>query len=87
MRLEKEILLRYHQKGDSGLRLTRARSVIIDVLIQCLFTYAKEVAKESMGQIKPVHFGNWDTVGVTSPHSDIDLMFAPKHPWEIFGSA
>ena len=24
MRLEKEMLLRYHQKGDSGLRLTRA---------------------------------------------------------------
>ena len=37
VRLEKEMLQRYHLKGDSGLRLTRARSIIIDVLIQNLF--------------------------------------------------
>ena len=36
LRLEKEMLHRYHQKGDSGLRLTRARAVIIDVLIQTI---------------------------------------------------
>ena len=34
LRLEREMLLRYHRKGDSGLRLTRARAVIVDVLIQ-----------------------------------------------------
>ena len=33
VRLEKEMLQRYHLKGDSGLRLTRARSIIMDVLI------------------------------------------------------
>ena len=42
------MLQRYHLKGDSGLRLTRARSIIIDVLIQNLFSYALRVAEESL---------------------------------------
>ena len=50
MRLEKEMLHRYHQKGDSGLRLTRARSVIVDVLIQNLFAYAMDVAEAKHGE-------------------------------------
>lgn len=77
MRLEKEMLLRYHQKGDSGLRLTRARSVILDVLIQNLFAYAMDVAKESMAKTKPMCVlatGGYGR-GELSPHSDIDLMF------------
>ena len=47
MRLEKEMLQRYHQKGDSGLRLTRARSVILDVLVQNLFSFALQALEES----------------------------------------
>ena len=77
MRLEKEMLHRYHQKGDSGLRLTRARSVIVDVLIQNLFAYAMDVAKQSMAKIKPMCLlatGGYGR-GELSPHSDIDLMF------------
>ena len=77
MRLEKEMLLRYHQKGDSGLRLTRARSVIMDVLIQSLFAYAMEVAFESIDRVKPMCIlatGGYGR-GELSPHSDIDLMF------------
>ena len=77
MRLEKEMLLRYHQKGDSGLRVTRARSVILDVLIQNLFSYAIEVANETIGKIKPMCVlatGGYGR-GELSPHSDIDLMF------------
>ena len=77
LRLEKEMLLRYHQKGDSGLRLTRARSVILDVLIQNLFAYAMDVAKESMAKTKPMCMlatGGYGR-GELSPHSDIDLMF------------
>ena len=54
LRLEKEMLHRYHQKGDSGLRLTRARAVIMDVLIQTLFKWAILVANESMGGSKPM---------------------------------
>ena len=75
--LEKEMLLRYHQKGDSGLRVTRARSVILDVLIQNLFSYAIEVANETIGKIKPMCVlatGGYGR-GELSPHSDIDLMF------------
>ena len=77
MRLEREMLLRYHQKGDSGLRVARARSVILDVLIQNLFSYAIEVANETIGKIKPMCVlatGGYGR-GELSPHSDIDLMF------------
>ncbi len=77
VRLEKEMLQRYHLKGDSGLRLTRARSIIIDVLIQNLFSYALRVAEESLVRIKPMCVlatGGYGR-GELNPHSDIDLMF------------
>ena len=77
LRLEKEMLYRYHQKGDSGLRLTRARSVIMDVLIQCLYNWALQVAQESMGGVKSMSIlatGGYGR-GELSPLSDIDLMF------------
>ena len=77
VRLEREMLQRYHLKGDSGLRLTRARSIIIDVLIQNLFDYALRVADESLVKIKPMAVlatGGYGR-GELSPHSDIDLMF------------
>ena len=77
VRLEKEMLHRYHLKGDSGLRLTCARAIIIDVLIQNLFTYALKVAEESLVKIKPMSIlatGGYGR-GELSPHSDIDLMF------------
>ena len=54
LRLEKEMIHRYHQKGDSGLRVTRSRAVIIDVLIQFLYNWAIRVAKDSMGVTKPM---------------------------------
>lgn len=77
LRLEKEMLLRYHRKGDSGFRLTRARAVIVDVLIQRLFAFAKEVAIEAMGKLRPMCIlatGGYGR-GELCPHSDIDLMF------------
>lgn len=77
LRLEKEMLLRYHRKGDSGFRLTRARAVIVDVLIQRLFEFAKEVAEESIGKLRPMSIlatGGYGR-GELCPHSDIDLMF------------
>lgn len=77
LRLEKEMLIRYHRKGDSGFRLTRARAVIVDVLIQRLFAFAKEVAIESMGKLRPMCIlatGGYGR-GELCPHSDIDLMF------------
>ena len=77
VRLEKEMLHRYHLKGDSGIRLTCARAIIIDVLIQNLFSYALRVAEESLFKIKPMCVlatGGYGR-GELSPHSDIDLMF------------
>lgn len=77
VRLEREMLQRYHLKGDSGLRLTRARSIIMDVLIQSLFAYALQVAEESLVKVKPMALlatGGYGR-GELSPHSDIDLMF------------
>ena len=59
------------------MRLTRARSVIMDVLIQNLFAYAMEVASESIDRVKPMCIlatGGYGR-GELSPHSDIDLMF------------
>ena len=81
MRLEKEMLQRYHQKGDSGIRLTRARAVILDVLIQNLFRYALEVLSETTERSKPMCIlatGGYGR-GELSPHSDIDLMFLYPH--------
>ena len=77
VRLEKEMLHRYHLKGDSGLRLTRARAITMDVLIQNLFAYALKVAEESLVRVKPMCVlatGGYGR-GELSPHSDIDLMF------------
>ena len=77
LRLEKEMIHRYHQKGDSGLRVTRSRAVIIDVLIQFLHSWAIRVAKDSMGVTKPMCIlatGGYGR-GELSPLSDIDLMF------------
>lgn len=77
LRLEKEMLLRYHRKGDSGFRLTRARAVIVDVLIQSLFQYAREIAVEVVGKLRPMCMlatGGYGR-GELCPHSDIDLMF------------
>ena len=50
------MLYRYHLKGDSGLRLTRARAIIMDVLIQNLFDYALKVAEESLVRLSPCVF-------------------------------
>lgn len=77
LRLEKEMLLRYHRKGDSGLRLTRARAVIVDVLIQSLFKFALEIAKDAIGKSRPMSIlatGGYGR-GELCPQSDIDLMF------------
>jgi [protein-PII] uridylyltransferase len=77
LRLENEMLHRYHQKGDSGIRVTRARSVLIDVLIQSLHAYALEITRDFLSKKKPVALiatGGYGR-GELSPHSDIDLMF------------
>ena len=74
---ENEMLRHYHEKGDSGLRVTRARSVLIDVLIQNLHAYAMGIARDALSKPKPMAMiasGGYGR-GELSPHSDLDLMF------------
>ena len=77
MRLEDEMLRRYHAKGDSGLRVARARAVLIDVLVQTLHAYALRLARDNLGKLKPMALlatGGYGR-GELSPHSDVDLTF------------
>ena len=77
LRLENEMLRRYHEKGDSGLRVARARAVLMDVLIQSLHGYALELASDFLAKPKPmalIAIGGYGR-GELSPHSDLDLMF------------
>ncbi|SVC41226.1 uncharacterized protein METZ01_LOCUS294080, partial [marine metagenome] len=77
LRLENEMLRRYHKKGDSGLRVARARAVLMDVLIQSLHGYALGLASDFLAKPKPIALiaiGGYGR-GELSPHSDLDLMF------------
>ena len=47
------MLFRYHQKGDTGYRLTRARAVIIDVLIQ-ISSLTPKMASEVVATLRPM---------------------------------
>lgn len=77
LHLENLMIRRYHEKGDSGLRVARARAVIMDVLIQSLHEYALKLSKDFLAKPKPMAlfatggFGR----GELCPHSDLDLMF------------
>ena len=46
VRLENEMLKRYHRKGDSGLRVTKARAIVMDVIIENLYLQASERCKK-----------------------------------------
>ncbi|QYY36038.1 [protein-PII] uridylyltransferase [Ruficoccus sp. ZRK36] len=77
-RLEREMLQRYHRKGDSGLRVAKARSMMVDVLLQQLFKYATETYKLEHGklpcEVALVALGGYGREELC-PFSDIDLMF------------
>ncbi len=77
-RLEREMLQRYHRKGDSGLRVAKSRSIMIDVLLQQLFEFALETYKRAHGklpcEVALVALGGYGREEL-SPFSDIDLMF------------
>ena len=78
LRLENQMILRYHRKGDSGRRVAFARACMIDVLIENLFNH---VLKTCQGQtesaceaISVVAIGGYGRAELC-PFSDIDLMF------------
>lgn len=78
VRLEEEMLLRYHKKGDGGLKVTMARAVLIDVLIQHLFDEALKIyyRKKALPplEVSVIASGGYGR-GELNLFSDIDLMF------------
>lgn len=78
LRLEREMLLRYHQKGDGGVRVAMARSIMIDVLLDKLFQFAIEAYFHQFNAAPPevalVALGGYGREELC-PLSDIDLMF------------
>lgn len=78
MRLEQEMLHRYHEKGDGGLRVAKARTMMIDVLIEHLYDNALAIYKKKHGPVPcPVAMlalGGYGRAELC-PLSDIDVMF------------
>ncbi len=78
MRLEKEMLIRYHRKGDGGLRVAKARSIMIDVLLETLFNDALEKYESEHGKlpcpVALIALGGYGRQEL-SPFSDVDIMF------------
>lgn len=78
LRLERELLLRYHRNGDNGLRVARATAIVMDVLLEKLFDFAIDKYRRLHGPppcgICLVALGGYGR-GELSPFSDIDIMF------------
>ncbi len=87
MRLEREMLMRYHRKGDGGIRVAKARSVMLDVLLDKLFQFALQTYFRQHGplpcEVALVALGGYGREEVC-PFSDVDLMFLfPKRAKKI----
>jgi len=78
VQLENEMLKRYHRKGDSGIKVCRARAAMIDVVIENLFIAALDLYATEHGTL-PCKMAVLATGGYgrgeLNPHSDIDIMF------------
>jgi len=78
LELEDEMLRRYHDKGDSGLQVTRARSVMLDVMMESLFRDALKIYNSKFGKqpckVSIIATGGYGR-GELNPFSDLDLLF------------
>ncbi|MGJ3242038.1 MAG: [protein-PII] uridylyltransferase [Opitutales bacterium] len=89
--LEETMLARYHQKGDSGLRVTRARAFMMDVLLETICRDAtthflqRHGLKAAPAEVSIVATGGYGR-GELSPLSDIDLLFLfpPKRKQPVY---
>ncbi len=75
LRLETEMIERYHRQGDSGLKVARARTVVIDVLLRRLLEQSMlRVAEDQRNLISLLALGGYGRAEMC-PHSDVDIMF------------
>jgi len=73
----REIIFRYHRKGDAGLRIARAGTLLMDLLIEKLFEAARvrEQGRPETSEcpVCILSLGGYGR-GEMSPFSDVDLM-------------
>lgn len=94
LRLENEMLRRYHRRTKSGRKVAAARTVVLDVLIDNIFSDAlanlKKEPQLAAMQIAVLALGGYGR-GEMCPLSDVDIMFlCPKRgsgnskfrPWQ-----
>lgn len=78
LRLEDEMVRRYQHKGDSGRRVTLARSIVMDVLLECLFQRALTQYQAEHGAVPTepglIALGGYGRQELC-PYSDVDIMF------------
>ena len=81
--LESEMLKRHHRQGDSGFKDCKARTAMVDVVIENLFIAALDMYSTQHGRLPSkmalLATGGYGR-GELNPHSDIDIMFLyPEH--------
>lgn len=78
LRLEEAMVQRFHDKGDSGLRVARTRSIAMDVLLENLLQRALDTYERDHGElpcaVTVTALGGYGRAEL-SPFSDVDIMF------------